>query len=69
MALEPTGKRVHMLCESCDPQWGPIDGVWHTTFCPIMDYAMSCEFPIVWINPNPAMDKLDELRNDDEWYS
>lgn len=69
LTLEPTGKRVHM-CECMTVEYvegrlvehGITDGL-HRTACPMLNYSHSCEFPIVWINPNPDMRELEELRN------
>jgi hypothetical protein len=63
--LQPSGKRLHGACW-CE-EAGPAGtrrldaGEWHNTFCPVKE-AVSCEYPIAWINPNPAMDELEELR-------
>ena len=64
LTLEPTGKRVHVGCKS-DRMGGGINlGKWHTTICPFMQKTHSAEFPIVWINPNPDMHMLEELREE-----
>jgi hypothetical protein len=66
VALEPMGKRIHhphCPSDSKDKRRPLIRfNVWHTTICPFMNYAESCEYPIMWLNPNPDMDMLDELR-------
>lgn len=53
--------------------------VWHTTFCPIgtLDYEQGQRsyqkqqaYPVEWVNPNPAMSEMEELRNsghEGEW--
>lgn len=66
MTLEPSGKRWHLDCPACDDT--PIaHGVWHETFCPLLNDAHSCEFPVEWINPDPAMIELEELRRDERF--
>lgn len=69
LTLEPTGKRIHTDCESCSDTGSPIAlGQWHYTHCPMMNAAHSCAFPVEWINPNPDMDMLAELRESEhEW--
>ena len=64
LTLEPVGKRCHMGCDACDAN-GPRAGEWHETMCPLMNNAMSSEFPIMWINPDPSMSELDEMRRFD----
>jgi hypothetical protein len=61
LSLEPQGKRAHYVCESCG-NYGLKMNVWHTTVCPFVTPQTSCEFPIEWINPDPAMTMLSELR-------
>lgn len=66
LTLEPAGKRVH-LCECQKPRPGrragePLREGLHDTFCPMLDDAHSCQFPILWENPNPDMSELAELR-------
>jgi len=71
MVLEPTGKRIHKGCQHDDTTADtyPITfGEWHTTICPHFGHAHSAEFPIEWINPDPAMSELDELRNEVKDY-
>lgn len=67
IAVEPTGKRVHLGCEADDDT--PIRvGVWHKTICPYMDDTHSCEYPIEWVNPDEEMSELEELRREPtEW--
>lgn len=64
--LQPSGKRVHndFTCPACTGAQGIALGNWHTTLCPIRDSKHSCEFPVEWINPNPNMDILGELRDE-----
>lgn len=61
IAVEPAGKRIHSpyCCEGA-----PELGRWHTTICPRMGELVSAEFPVEWINPNPEMDELSEMRKD-----
>jgi hypothetical protein len=63
ITLEPLGKRTHMGC-SCitSGQPGIAFGMWHRTVCPMFTHSHSAEFPIEWINPDPAMSELEELR-------
>jgi hypothetical protein len=72
MTLEPSGKRVHLGCACMTLRYdetgkllnaGIASEVWHTTECPLQNAAHSAEFPIAWINPDPAMSTLEELRN------
>lgn len=67
MVLEPTGKRIHIQCAACSDK-GIALGEWHSTICPLMNHAHSAEFPIEWINPNPEMTMLEELRNEESDY-
>lgn len=59
LQLQPTGKRMHGACD-CDPA-APLSPGWHRTYCPAWG-GVSCEYPVEWINPNPDMDELAELR-------
>lgn len=62
LALMPSGKRLHGACW-CGNDGGPLElGKLHGTFCPVWE-AVSSEYPVAWINPNPAMSELDELRS------
>jgi len=61
LSLQPAGKRAHFGCNHCHGDTFRF-GVWHDTLCPFLDMAQSAEFPIAWINPDPAMDVLAELR-------
>jgi hypothetical protein len=69
MRIGPTGKREHNQCRECDDgKHGVKRGVWHVTFCPFMNAGASHEFPVEWINPNPDMDALSEMRREDHGY-
>ena len=66
MTLEPSGKRIHGTCWCHDLVRFP-DGL-HVTMCPDYSAAKSSEFPVAWINPDPAMTELSELREaEHEW--
>lgn len=71
IALTPQGKRVHLDCPACSPRNNggtPITlDCWHETLCPFLNNAHSCQFPVEWINPDPNMTELSELR--EEGYS
>lgn len=77
MILEPTGKRIHLGCDCMHVEYdangkvcntGLALGVWHKTACPLLNIAHSAQFPIVWINPDPRMSELEEMRNEpDDW--
>lgn len=69
LSLFPTGKRVHIMCDECESDNGLTPDVWHTTVCPVSKEGyMSHEFPVAWINPNPEMTELDELRLTEKDY-
>lgn len=69
LSLFPTGKRVHLMCDECESDDGLTPNVWHTTVCPISEAGyLSCEFPVAWINPNPEMSELEELRLQEKDY-
>lgn len=65
LALEPAGKRRHgpCWCEADGPAGTVplVAGAWHTTHCPV-SRAVSSEYPVAWINPDPNMKELAELR-------
>jgi len=63
ITVEPTGKRIHSPYCQHDEN-GPALGVWHETICPRMGTILSCEYPVEWINPDPLMDELTDLRNE-----
>lgn len=72
MVLEPTGKRVHMGCDCMTVQYGDDGKIlnagiqlerWHATICPVLNAAHSSQFPVIWVNPDPNMRELEELRN------
>lgn len=68
LTLEPIGKRIHVACGADKMGKGIALGKWHTTICPFMSDEHSHEFPVLWINPNPDMQALEELRdNENEW--
>ncbi len=63
LTLEPAGKRVHSACPCMRREAIGIEtGTWHLTECPLRDHTHSCAFPVEWINPNPDMIELSELR-------
>lgn len=66
ISLQPSGKRIHndFSCSACDGAQGLTLGSWHSTFCPILDDRHSAEFPVEWINPDPNMRALEEMRNE-----
>jgi hypothetical protein len=82
--LGPSGKRVHLECWQCnplnenyDPALPPVTGVrlgmWHTTFCPILNDGHSVEFPVEWENPQTVIPgaetlTLAETRNEENFY-
>lgn len=61
LTLEPTGKRIHVECSACEGE-GISLGAWHETMCPMLSKEHSHQFPIPWVNPNPDMVELEELR-------
>lgn len=65
MQLRPTGKRVHGNCW-CDTDALTL-GKWHLTVCPVAG-GESHEYPVEWINPNPAMSELAEMRESESTY-
>jgi hypothetical protein len=66
ITLEPTGKRMHTECrhDNIKDKSKPLItfGVWHPTICPWLENVESAEFPIEWINPDPEMSELSDLR-------
>lgn len=69
LQLRPTGKRQHGACW-CDGSGfeGSVAGVaWHNTYCPVFG-SHSHEYPVEWINPNPAMTELAEFREAENYY-
>lgn len=66
--LAPTGKRIHIGCDSDTPENPYRTGVWHRTLCPVIRPEKSHEFPIVWINNTPEMIALQQLREQDKEY-
>lgn len=64
VSAEPSGKRIHLGCACMTGGGRGIAlNVWHTTQCPMLASAHSCEFPIAWINPDPNMSELEEMRD------
>lgn len=69
LSLFPTGKRVHLMCDDCESDDGLTPNVWHTTVCPVSEAGyLSNEFPVAWINPNPEMSELEEMRLHEKDY-
>lgn len=65
--LGPSGKRIHGACWCSSDHHGLSMGKWHRTYCPVTG-GMSSEYPVEWINPNPEMTELTELREtENEW--
>lgn len=62
LRLEPSGKRMHLECDSCDNSRGLTLGVWHATECPPLGSSTSHQFPVEWVEPNPKMARLAEER-------
>ena len=70
MTMEPTGKRIHIDCETCDPDFTkPLTMGLHRTFCPMINKAHSLPFPIMWVNPDPNMTELSEFRESENDYA
>lgn len=68
LTLEPIGKRIHVACTADRMGKGIALGKWHTTICPFMSDEHSHEYPVLWVNPNPDMEQLEELRDhENEW--
>jgi hypothetical protein len=65
LQLMPSGKRIHGGCD-CDPDRLEPNR-WHATYCPITG-GLSHEFPIAWINPDPDMSELAELRETEKEF-
>jgi len=68
LRCRPMGKRIHYLC-GCDSaeQEGLLLNFWHQTICPSKE-QISKEYPVLWINPDPELERLSELRkNISEW--
>lgn len=73
LRLFPMSKREHgaCWCEGSEFENNARGVAWHNTYCPIFG-TPSHEYPVAWINPNPAMTELEEARNGenftlDEW--
>lgn len=56
--LWPMGKRIPLE---------DTDIGWRRTICPVAG-GMSAEYPVEWINPNPEMKELAELRESEYYY-
>lgn len=68
ISVEPVGKRCHYGCDA-DTDVSPIAlGEWHETMCPLLSTRHSHEFPVEWVNPNPEMSGLDEMRREEKDY-
>lgn len=65
LMLMPTGKRLHGACNCTGPELEL--NRWHYTYCPIAGGASS-EYPVEWINPNPNMNELSELRESENTF-
>lgn len=65
MIVEPTGKRWHSPGCPCDSEGPIIPGMWHETLCPFLNETGNAEYPVEWINPDPAMVELAELRENE----
>ena len=69
LQLWPHHKREHEECNLClnVKSKGLLFEIWHETECPqsLLDNRLiSAEFPVLWINPNPVMNGLAELREE-----
>lgn len=68
MQLRPTGKRFHGACWCAGTDFeDTARGQWHHTYCPVFG-SHSHEYPVAWINPNPAMTELAEMRESENYY-
>jgi hypothetical protein len=63
--LGPSGKRAHYEFGCC--RSGKPSDCLHWSVVPFLAPMESCEFPIAWINPDPNMSELEELRNMPGW--
>lgn len=68
ITVEPTGKRIHSPYCWCMDSGEMALGRWHVTLCPHVGAMHSSEYPVMWINPDAAMSKLEELRRDEHEY-
>lgn len=66
LTLMPTGKRIHAGCE-CDDTAGLERDKWHNTICPVYG-GESSAYPVEWINPDPHMTELTEMREAEHDY-
>lgn len=62
VALFPDGKTFHPGCSACGSDGTFTLGVWHSTLITPRAGYVSQPYPIGWINPDPAMSELEELR-------
>jgi hypothetical protein len=60
VALYPDGKRIHVGCSQCSSE--SIYGL-HTTVVAPVRGRISLPYPVGWINPDPNMAQLDEMRD------
>jgi len=70
LQLMPTGKRIHAACKLCESTSGTgmfSMGEWHSTICPVTG-GYSHEYPVEWINPNPNMSELAEMRESENFF-
>lgn len=63
--LGPSGKREHYEFACCH-KGSPAETL-HWSVVPFLAPMHSCEFPVAWINPDPNMKELEELRNQPGW--
>ncbi len=59
VALYPDGKRIHVSCPQCARE--SIYGLHSTIVAPVRG-RLSLPYPVGWINPDPNMHLLDEMR-------
>lgn len=58
----PLGKRIHYLCPCGVDDHGPlVRNMWHHTTCPVRE-QISREYPVLWINPDPELQRLADMR-------
>jgi hypothetical protein len=61
LKLGHSSKRMHEPCDQCLYELSPLTDI-HWMHVPFTEHLTSCEFPIEWINPNPEMTELTDLR-------
>lgn len=59
VALYPDGKRIHIGCPQCSAN--SLTGLHETVVAPVRGFV-SLPYPVGWVNPDPNMSVLDELR-------